>query len=72
MTVSAPTQVAAGENFRIAYTINTQDVQDFRSGIHSTDVAEIIAGPYTSSQSSFQMTHGHPTSSSSITYTYTL
>lgn len=73
MTVSAPTQVAAGENFRIAYTINTQDVQDFRSGIHSTDVAEIIAGPYTSSQSSFQMTtNGHTTSSSSITYTYTL
>ena len=72
ITVSAPTQVAAGENFRIAYTVNTQDVQDFRSGIHSTDVAEVIAGPYTSSQSSFQMTNGHTTSSSSITYTYTL
>ena len=72
ITVSAPTQVAAGENFRIAYTVNTQDVQDFRSGIYSSDVAEVIAGPYTSSQSSFQMTNGHTTSSSSITYTYTL
>ena len=72
LTVSAPTQVAAGENFRIAYTVDTQDVQDFRSGIHSTDVAEIIAGPYTSRQSSYQMTNGHATSSSSITYTYTL
>ncbi len=72
ITLSAPTQVSAGENFRVAYTINTQDVQDFRSGIHSNEVAEVIAGPYTSSQSSFQMTNGHTTSSSSITYTYTL
>ena len=72
LTVSAPAQVSAGENFRISYTVSTQDVDDFRSGIHSNDVAEIIAGPYTSTQSSFQMTNGHTTSSSSITYTYTL
>lgn len=72
ITLSAPTHVAAGENFRVAYTINTQDVQDFRSGLRSSEVAEIIAGPYTSSQSSFQMTNGHTTSSSSVTYTYTL
>ncbi|MCR5130729.1 MAG: BatD family protein [Prevotella sp.] len=72
MTVSAPSQVSAGENFRIAYTISTQNVEDFRSGIHSTDVAEIIAGPYTSSQSSIRMVNGHTTSSSSVTYTYTL
>lgn len=72
ITVSAPSNVSAGENFRIAYTVNTQDVSDFRSGIRSNDVAEIIAGPYTSSQSSFQMVNGHTTSSSTITYTYTL
>lgn len=72
ITLSAPSQVSAGENFRVAYTINTQDVEDFRSGIRSNEVAEVIAGPYTSSQSSFQMTNGHTTSSSSITYTYTL
>ena len=72
ISVSAPSHVSAGENFRIAYTVTTQDVQDFRSGIHSSDVAEIIAGPYTSSQSSFQMVNGHTSSSSSITYTYTL
>ena len=70
ITLSAPTQVSAGENFRVAYTINTQDVQDFRSGIHSNDVAEVIAGPYTSSQSSFQIINGHTTQSSSITFTY--
>ena len=72
LTVSAPAQVSAGENFRISYTVSTQDVEDFHSGIHSTDVAEIIAGPYTSTQSRYQMTNGHATSSSSITYTYTL
>lgn len=72
ISVSAPSHVAAGENFRVAYTINTQDVEDFRSGIHSSDIVEVIAGPYTSSQSSFQMVNGHTTSSSSITYTYTL
>ena len=72
ISVSAPSQVSAGENFRVAYTINTQDVEEFRSGIHSSDVVEVIAGPYTSSQSSFQMVNGHTTSSSSITYTYTL
>ena len=72
ITLSAPSQVSAGENFRVAYTVNTQDVEDFRSGIRSNEVAEVIAGPYTSSQSSFQMTNGHTTSSSSITYTYTL
>ena len=72
ITVSAPTQVAAGEKFRVSYTITTQDVSDFKSGIHSTEEAEIIAGPYTSSQSSFQMVNGHTTSSSTVTYTYTL
>ena len=72
LTVSAPSHVSVGENFRIAYTVSTQDVQDFRSGIQSTDVADIIAGPYTSSQSSIRMVNGHTSSSSSITYTYTL
>lgn len=70
--VSAPSRVEAGENFRISFKVTTQDVDDFRSGLHSTDVVEVIAGPYTSSESSFQMVNGHTSSSSSITYTYTL
>ena len=68
---SAPSHVALGENFRIAYTVNTQDVGDFRAGNIPSSL-EIIAGPYTSSQSSFQMINGHTSSSSSVTYTYTL
>lgn len=72
ITVSAPSRVAAGENFRVAYTITTQDVDDFRSNMRSTDEVEVIAGPYTSKMSSISMVNGHTSSTSSVTYTYTL
>lgn len=71
ITVSAPEHVATGENFRIAYTINTQDVEEFRAANVPAGL-EIIAGPYTSRQSSYQMINGHTSSSSSVTLTYTL
>lgn len=71
IAVSVPSHVAAGENFRLAYTINTQDVEDFRAG-EIPHGLELIAGPYTSQQSSYQMVNGHTSSSSSITFTYTL
>lgn len=71
ISVSAPTHVAAGENFRVAYTINTRDVEEFRLGGVGEGL-EVIAGPYTSSQSSYQMINGHTSSSSSVTITYTL
>ncbi len=71
ITVSAPSHVAAGENFRVAYTINTRDVEEFRMG-GVPEGLEVIAGPYTSSQSSYQMINGHTSSSSSVTITYTL
>ncbi|EFA43547.1 hypothetical protein HMPREF0645_2037 [Hallella bergensis DSM 17361] len=69
--VSVPSRVATGENFRLSYTINTQDVDDFRAG-NIPNGLEVIAGPYTSQQSSYQMVNGHTSSSSSITFTYTL
>ena len=71
IAVSAPSHVSAGENFRVAYTINTRDVEEFRMG-GVPDGLEVIAGPYTSSQSSYQMINGHTSSSSSVTITYTL
>ena len=71
ISVSAPTQVATGENFRIAYTIENVSVDDFRSASMPTGL-EVIAGPYTSQQSSYQIVNGHTSRSSSITYTYTL
>ena len=71
VTVSVPSNVAAGENFRLSYTVNTQDVSDFRAG-NIPDGLEVLAGPYTSTQSTYQMVNGHTSSSSSITFTYTL
>jgi hypothetical protein len=71
IAVSVPSHVEAGENFRLSYTINTQDVDEFRVG-NIPGGLELIAGPYTSQQSSYRMVNGHTSSSSSITFTYTL
>lgn len=69
--VLAPSQVEVGENFRLAYTINNQSVEDFLLGNIPSGL-ELLAGPYTSRQSSYQMINGHTSSLSSITFTYTL
>ena len=71
IVVSVPSHVEAGENFRLSYTISTQDVDEFRAGSIPGGL-ELIAGPYTSQQSSYRMVNGHTSSSSSITFTYTL
>ena len=67
----APSQVAVGEQFRLTYTVNTQDVSGFRCG-RVPEGLEVLMGPSTSSQSSFQMVNGRTSSTSSITYTYIL
>ena len=69
LTGRAPSQVAVGEQFRLSYTINTQDVKGFRAG-NIPDELEVLMGPSTSTQSSFQMVNGHTSSTSSVTYTY--
>ena len=69
LTVNAPSHVETGENFRLTYTVNTQDAEDFHIG-NIPEGLEIITGPYTSSQSTYQMVNGHTSSSSSITYTF--
>src|SRR5574344_274733 len=71
LTADAPDNVAVGEQFRLTYTVNTQDVGNFRAG-NIPSAFEVLMGPSTSSQSSFQMVNGHTSSSSSITYTYIL
>lgn len=71
ISVQAPSHVSIGENFRLSYSISTQDVENFRAG-NIPDGLEVITGPYTSRSSSFQMVNGHTSSSSSITFTYTL
>ena len=70
-TASAPQQVAAGQQFRLSYTVTTQDVSGFRIGKFPDEI-EVLMGPSTSSQSSFQIINGRTTQSSSITYTYIL
>ena len=69
LTASAPSQVAVGEQFRLTYTINTQNVSEFRAG-NIPEELEVLIGPNRSVQSSYQMINGHTSSSSSITYTY--
>jgi tetratricopeptide (TPR) repeat protein len=69
LTASAPSHVAVGEQFRLTYTVNTQDASNFRAG-DIPDAFEVLMGPSTSSQSSFQMVNGHTSQSSSITFTY--
>ena len=69
ISVSAPSSVSAGENFRIEYTVNTDEVENFRLGKIPGGL-ELIAGPSTSQRHSIQMINGHTNSSSSITYTY--
>jgi tetratricopeptide (TPR) repeat protein len=69
LTGSAPSHVSVGEQFRLTYTVNTQNVSDFRAG-NIPDEFEVLIGPNRSMQSSYQMINGHTSSSSSITYTY--
>ena len=70
ITANAPDAVALGDQFRLSFTINTQNVRDFRVGeIKGFDV---LMGPSRSQQSSMQMVNGKTTSTSSITFTYIL
>lgn len=69
--VSAPSEVATGSNFQVSYTIANHKVEDFRASSFP-DGLEVIAGPYTSTQSSYSMVNGKTSSSQSITYTYTV
>ena len=71
ITGSAPAQVAVGEQFRLTYKVNTDDVEGFRAGNIPAEL-EVLMGPSTSHQSSFQMINGHTSSSTSVTYTYIL
>ena len=71
LTVRAPQQVAVGEKFRLQYTANSQDASGFRVG-QIPDAFEVLMGPSTSTQSSFQIINGKTSQSSSVTYTYVL
>ena len=44
LIVNAPSRVSAGENFRLTYTVSTQNVSDFRLG-SVPEALEVITGP---------------------------
>lgn len=71
LTVKAPANVQTGDNFRLTYTLDTQDASNFRVG-DIPEGLELLTGPYTSTQHSIHVVNGHTTSNSSITYTFVL
>ena len=68
LKVQAPSQAEAGRQIQIKYVANTQDIEDFKIG--DFDGFNVLYGPSTSRSSSFSMTNGHTTSSSTTTFTY--
>ncbi len=70
LKVQAPSQAEVGQRIRISYIANTSDVEDFQVG----DFAgfNVLYGPSTSRSSSFSMTNGRTTQSSTVTFTYTV
>ena len=69
-TAQAPQAVAIGERFRITYKVNTRDAKEFRApDMKSIDV---ITGPATSTSSSTTIVNGQVSSSTTITYTFTV
>ncbi|MCF0243145.1 MAG: BatD family protein [Bacteroidaceae bacterium] len=70
--ISAPTNVSAGENFRVEYHVSSDDVSDVRFSGRLPEGLEEIAGPYVSTQSSYQIINGHTSSNSSARITYLL
>ena len=67
---SAPSTVEVGDKFRVQFVVNTQNVSNFVSP--DFNGFQVIYGPATSTQSSFQMVNGRTSQSSSIIYTFVL
>ena len=59
-----------GDQFRVSYTITTQNVKDFNAPTFKG--FEVLYGPSRSQQQSVQIINGKTTSTNSITFTYTL
>ena len=69
-TATAPEAVAVGDQFRLSYTVTTQNVRDFR--VPSFKGFDVLMGPSPSRPSRGQIINGKNTSTRSITYTYIL
>ena len=70
LRAAAPDVVVNGDQFRLTYTVNSQDVKDFLAP--QAKGFDVLMGPSRSQQSSTQIINGKVSSSRSITYTYIL
>lgn len=70
LTADAPDVVVSGDQFRLVFTVNSQDIKDFRAP--SISGFDVLMGPTSSRQSSIQIINGKRTSNSSTTFTYIL
>jgi len=68
--VQAPREVVEGDRFRISYVVNTTDVEGFNVG--NFEGLTVLYGPSQSTSSSFSIVNGKTTSSSTVTFTYTV
>jgi hypothetical protein len=69
MSVSAPSQVASGERFRLVYTLNARP-ESFQAP--SFEGFRLVSGPSQSTSSSTQIINNQVTTSLSVSYTYIL
>ncbi|MPL66676.1 hypothetical protein SDC9_12363 [bioreactor metagenome] len=69
-TASGPSVIGVGEQFRVVFKINTDDISKFTPP--SISGFDILAGPSTSRMSSFNMVNGKTTNTSSTSFTYVL
>ncbi len=69
-TASAPGSVIMDKPFQLRYTLNASGGKDFRA----PDIKdfEVLAGPFESRSSSYQIINGNASSSVTVTYTFTL
>jgi len=67
---SAPDVVVVGEQFRLSYVVDTQDVRNFQAP--AMPGFSILMGPSQSRSSNMSMINGKVSRSSTITYTYIL
>jgi hypothetical protein len=70
ITVQAPSDVVEGDRFRISYVVNTQDIENFK--VDKFEGLVELYGPSQSRSSSVSIVNGRTTSSSTITFTYTV
>lgn len=70
LTVDAPDVVVVGDQFRLTFTVNTQDADNFLAP--SISGLSVLAGPYRSSGRNISVINGKMTNVSYLSYAYML